>query len=337
MLGLALAAVAALFALWILAQPLPGSSTDAADSGPDARTAASGTVSTPTLTPTPRPTVPPTHTDTPPPTPTSPPTVTPTPTDTPTPTPTPTPVCTETAGRVEQHTYFSQTTGDEQPYRVYLPPCYDHTDTRYPVLYLFHGWPYDDAHWIGLGVVEPADAGISTNTLPPFIVVLPGGAERLYVNTSGGDHSFEGEVVNDLIPHVDSTYRTRAEPDARAVGGISRGGVWALEIGFLHADLFAAVGAHSPALSVNLAPPLYDPFYLLTAPGVETLRIYLDAGEQDWARESTEALHRALDQQGIVHQFVVHPGRHENALWAANVAEYLAFYAAAWPTDDALP
>jgi enterochelin esterase-like enzyme len=321
-LGLAVAAVAAIFALWILAQPLPGYSTP-----------------TPTLTSAP--TVPPTHTDTPTPTstpaPTSTPTSTPTPTDTPTATPTPTPVCTETAGRVEQHTYFSQTSGDEQPYRIYLPPCYDHTDSRYPVLYLFHGWPYDDAHWIGLGVVESADAGISADTLPPFIIVLAGGAERLYVNTSGGDYSFEGQIINDLIPHVDSTYRTRVEPDARAVGGISRGGVWALEIGFLHADLFAAVGAHSPALSVNLAPPPYDPFYLLAEPGLETLRIYLDAGDLDWARESTEALHRALEQQGIVHQFAIHSGRHENELWAANVAEYLAFYTATWPMDDALP
>jgi enterochelin esterase-like enzyme len=284
--------------------------------------------STPTLTPTPTPTPPPSPT----PTPTPPPSPTPTPTSTltPAPTSTPTPARTETTSQLERHTYFSQTAGGEQSYRIHLPPGYDQSDRRYPVLYLLHGWPYDEAHWDSLGADEAADAGIATGILPPFIIVLPRGSERLYVNTSGGDRSFEGQLVNDLIPHVDATYRTWASREGRAIGGMSRGGVWALEIGFLHPDLFAAVGAHSPALSVNLAPPPYDPFNLLGEPGVTALRIYLDAGDADWARESTQALHEALAGRGIAHEFVVHPGRHENGLWAANVAEYLAFYAAGW-------
>ena len=233
--------------------------------------------------------------------------------------------------------YFSQTAGDEQPYRIYLPPCYGQTSRHYPVLYLLHGWPYDEAHWDNLGGDEATDAGITAGTLPPFIIVLPGGSERLYVNTSGGDHSFEGQIVNDLIPHVDETYRTWANREGRAIGGISRGGVWALEIGFSHPDLFAIVGAHSPALSVNLAPQSYNPFYLLGEPGVKMLHIYLDAGDADWARKSTQALHETLDERDIAHEFVVHPGGHENRLWETNMAEYLAFYAAGWPGDDGPP
>ena len=236
---------------------------------------------------------------------------------------------------MEQHTYFCQTSGDEQPYRIYLPPCYDRSGQRYPVLYLLHGWPYDEYHWDKLGVDEAADEGIAEGTLAPFIIVLPGGSEALYVNTSGGDHSFEGQVINDLIPHVDATYRTRPERAGRAIGGISRGGVWSLEIALLHADLFAAVGAHSPALSVNLAPPPYDPFYLLGEPGVEALRIYLDTGDLDWTRKSTEALHEALNGRGLVHQFALHEGRHDNELWADHVEEYLTFYAAGWTGDGA--
>jgi len=327
--GLLVLALAMLIALWVLVRPLP-------------ETPPPTLILTPTLIPTLTltPTLPPTHTPTP--TPSSTPTLTPTPTPTPTITPTPTPACTETTGRVEQRTYFSQTTGDEQTYRVYLPPCYEQAGRRYPVLYLLHGWPYGDSHWDNLGAGKAADAGIQAGVLRPsgdlrpsgglrpFIIVMPGGSERLYVNTCGGDHSFEGQVVNDLIPHVDGTYRTRVEREGRAIGGISRGGVWALEIGFMHPDLFATVGAHSPALSVNLAPPPYDPFYLLGEPGVATLRIYLDAGDTDWARETTQALHEALDKQGLANEFVVHSGGHQNDLWEANVAEYLAFYAAGW-------
>lgn len=304
--GLAAAGLIVIIALWMLAQPLP-------ETPPP----------TLTLTPTPTPTATNTPTSTP----------TPTPTPTPTITPSPTPACTETRGQVEQLTYFSQTTGSEEAYRVYLPPCYDfptQVDQRYPVLYLLHGWPYDDSHWDRLGADEAADVGFQADVLPPFIMIMPRGREAPYIRTSGGERSFEGQIVNDLIPHVDATYRTRAEREDRAIGGISRGGVWALEISFLHSGLFAAVGAHSPALSVNLAPQPYDPFYLLGEPSVGLLRIYLDAGDADWAREGTQALHGALDKQGIAHEFVVHNGAHTNSLWEANMVEYLAFYTASW-------
>ncbi len=279
----------------------------------------------------PPPTLTPTATFTPTSTPT--PTHTPTPTPTPTPTLTPTPACTETYGQVERWTYFSQATGSDETYRIYLPPCYHHpsqAERRYPVLYLFHGWPYDDAHWDDLGCDEAADVGIQAGVLPSFIIVMPYGREQPYVGSSGGVHSFEGQVVADLIPHIDAHYRTQAEREGRALGGISRGGVWSLEIGLMHADMFAALGAHSPALSVNLAPPAYDPFYLLDRPGVATLRIYLDAGDQDWTRESTESLHQALMARGIAHQFVIHQGRHTNGLWESNMVQYLAFYTAEW-------
>jgi len=242
---------------------------------------------------------------------------------------TPTPTL-ELAGRVEEHIYFSPTTEEEEHYRIYLPPGYDQSNDRYPVLYLLHGWPYEAAHWDSLGTESAADIAIQSGALPPFIIVQPRGSEGVYVNTSGGDYSFEGQLINDLIPHVERTYRTRTEQAGRAIGGISRGGVWALEVGFSHPDIFAAVGAHSPALSVNMAPSVYDPFQLLQNPGVASLRIYLDAGDADWAREGTQELGRALDTQGIAHELVVHPGGHSAALWSAHVAEYLAFYTSGW-------
>ena len=235
------------------------------------------------------------------------------------------------AGRIEQGSYASTVTARQEPYRVYLPPGYDEQDRRYPVLYLLHGWPYDESHWDVLGVDETADARIVDGTLNPFIIVLPGAdSGGLYVTTSGGPGSFEEQLVNELIPHIDATYRTVQTREARAIGGISRGGVWSLEIAFRHPDGFAIVGAHSPALSANRAPPVYDPFVLLREPGVAGLRIYLSAGDADWARQATANLHEALEREGLNSQLALHDGSHRDELWRAHVGDYLAFYAAGW-------
>lgn len=235
------------------------------------------------------------------------------------------------AGRVEEGSYFSQVTGQAESYRIYLPPGYDEGDRRYPVLYLLHGWPYDEAHWDDLGVDEAADARIVEGVFGPFIIVLPGAdAAGLYVTTSGGAQSFEEQLVNELMPHIDANYRSLQTREGRAIGGISRGGVWALEIAFRHSDAFGIVGAHSPALSANRAPPAYDPFVLLREPGVEGLRIYLSTGDADWTRQETVQLHDALQAEGIVSQLAIHPGAHEDGHWQRHLGEYLAFYTAGW-------
>jgi len=238
---------------------------------------------------------------------------------------------------MELQSYPSQVTGGTETYSAYLPPQYSQTDRRYPVLYLLHGWPYRDANWDMIGADKLADRMIADGALPPFIIVMPWAIERLYVGTSGGAASFEAQMIQELIPHVDATYRTWAERDGRALGGISRGGVWSLQIGFYHPDTFTAIGAHSPALELNRAPPLYNPFYLLERPGINALRIYLDAGDADWARKDTAALHEAMDAAGLAHIFVVHSGGHTNALWAASLGEYLAFYSYGWPMDGIAP
>lgn len=229
--------------------------------------------------------------------------------------------------------YPSATLKREQIYRIYLPPCYDHpthSEKHYPVLYVIHGSNSDDAHWDTLGVTRTADAGLQMGALPPMIIVMPAADTVMYLQTSGGDQSFEGIMVNDLIPFIDRTYRTDPRREARAIGGISRGGVWSLEIGFRHPELFYAVGGHSAALNVNLAGPIYDPIYLAAEPGVRSLQIYLDVGDVDYTRPGVEALHEALTRAGVEHIFTVFGGDHTDELWAAHMADYLAFYAQGW-------
>jgi enterochelin esterase-like enzyme len=249
-------------------------------------------------------------------------------------TPTPLPAYAEVWGRVESGSYPSAILGREMPYLIYLPPTYDTSDRAYPVLYLLHGYPYDEHHWEQLGVFRWADNGIRSGAYPPFIIVLPNGdpsPEGIFANTSGGDWSVEGLIVNELIPYIERTYRALGQREGRAIGGISRGGVWSLEIGFHRTDLFATVGGHSPALSVNYPHPVYDPFNLVAAnPDIATLRIWLDAGNEDWAWVGAQHLHELLDEKGIVHQYFVGEGSHADDYWARMIPTYLAFYTGGW-------
>lgn len=227
--------------------------------------------------------------------------------------------------------------GEKIRYLVYLPPCYDYyADRAYPVLTMFHGWPMNEQHWVNLGLLNIADAWITQKLVGPFIVVLPGvvNPDGLYVNSSGGSGSFEGMVVTELLPRIDETYRTIREPWARAIGGISRGGVWSLEIGLRNPNLFAVVGGHSPALSLNRPYPAYDP-YALARNGAPDQRLYLTGGDADWARAGAITLRDLLLEYGADVTYQVHKGGHVDELWALGLPDYLNFYTAKWPTTAA--
>jgi enterochelin esterase-like enzyme len=255
------------------------------------------------------------------------PTLTPEPTQT----PSPTPGCTEAAGRIDSGQIPSTVaSGGQVAYAIYFPPCYD-TRTRYPVAYLMHGSPdFDERHWLNLGLKDALDRAIVSRRVPPFVVVLPrGDVIGAYGNTSGGTGSWEQVMIEELIPYVDTVYNTLGSKEGRAIGGISRGGVWALEVAFRHPDLFSAVGGHSSALAVNLADPVFDPIDIAQTEQASALRgarIFLDAGDRDWALQQTAELHAILDQQGVPNTFVVGRGTHAADYWASQMDTYVGFY-----------
>ena len=220
--------------------------------------------------------------------------------------------------------------GGQVSYAIYFPPCYD-TRTRYPVVYLMHGSPnFDERHWLDLGLKDVLDQAIAARRVPPFIVVLPrGDVNGTYGNTSGGAGSWEQVVIEELIPYIDTVYNTLAIKEGRAIGGISRGAVWALEVAFRNPDLFSAVGGHSSALAVSLSGPLFDPIDIAQteqANALRGMRIFLDAGDRDWALQQTAELHAILDQQSVPNTFVVGRGAHAADYWASQMEAYVGFY-----------
>src|SRR5690606_37632468 len=267
-----------------------------------------------------------------------------TPTREPTATRTPIP-CDDLYGAMVTDSFVSELTGEQFRYRVYLPPCYTTTARRYPVLYMLHGlgWNMDDLQWDRLGIDEAANAGYAQGALPPMIIVMPNGNDADY-GASIGISDFPEVVVQELIPRIDSQYCTWAEPEARAIGGLSRGGYWAYWIAFTHPELFDRVGGHSPYFYDPIYPDEQNPFNVVdSALGVEHLEMYFDHGgrgrDQFEVMPGVQRFVERLDARGIESTYIVNEfGDHIEEYWAEHTPEYLTFYAEDWPRDvEAFP
>ena len=212
-----------------------------------------------------------------------------------------------------------------QEYLVYLPPCYaEHITQRYPVLYLLHGQTYIDDQWIRLGAVKALDQLSLAGEAQPFIMVFP---DDRYWNVAAGS-GFGERFINALVPYIDITYRTIPNRKHRAIGGLSRGSGWALELGLTHWDLFSIIGLHSLAVFqgdgskiekwLKKIPPAYYP------------TIFMDSGDNDPELAMALTVEAAFTDHGIPHEWHLYGGAHTEAYWSAHTAEYISWYASQW-------
>lgn len=247
--------------------------------------------------------------------------------------------CPVPTGTLVTETVDSQITPLPITVHVYLPPCYNAQEYEYPTLYLIHGTAYEQGGFIKNGLPRLAELQMGVGTLPPFIIVMPGadmhaGDASKYSWTNWGKGSYDDFFVNELMPFIDSKYSTWKNREGRAIGGISRGGYWAVEIGFAHPDLFSAVGGHSPSTGTMLVNMPAGFTMIQTAKSIDdlrTLRIWLDAGDGDWARIDAKMLSAELNENGVSNTLTIGQGIHEDAYWNSRFNDYLDFYAQGWP------
>lgn len=237
------------------------------------------------------------------------------------------PTCLEQKGRYEYGSLESELLPLPFEFAVYLPPCYDFDrESSYPVLYLIHGQSYTHDQWDRLGVDEVADNLIARGELEPFMIILP--RDRSW--TQPTQDMFGDVLVTELLPHIDSVYRTLQERSYRAIGGLSRGAAWAVHLGISHWELFGAIGAHSLPVFWSDAPKI--PEWLDAIPIESLPRIYLDIGEKDRPEilESALWFEDLLISKNIPHEWHLNPGYHEEDYWSAHVEQYLRWYAQDW-------
>ncbi|MBV8087824.1 MAG: hypothetical protein JO247_23695 [Chloroflexi bacterium] len=182
---------------------------------------------------------------------------------------------------------------------------------------------------------------IASGAIAPLILVLPQGDQSFWMDAANGGPRFGAYAGRDVVNDVDQHYRTIADREHRAVGGLSMGGFGALSLGMLYPETFSAVGAHSPSLWTLPGPDFFgdagyfaahDPVELLhTRPSIARgLKLWLDVGQQDpLERVRTEALHAQLDSDDVPHAWHEWPGDHSGTYWGAHLTDYLHFYDAA--------
>lgn len=144
--------------------------------------------------------------------------------------------------RVQHATFKSPSMGIDVGYCIYLPPQYDETGDkmpRFPVIYYLHGGrPGSETKSVSL--TPFIHDAISSGKVPPAIYVFVNGGEVSHYNYPEKKSMGEDVFIQELIPHVDKTYRTVADRSGRGLEGFSQGGRGTTRIMFKHPDLFCS-------------------------------------------------------------------------------------------------
>jgi len=255
-------------------------------------------------------------------------------------------------GEIREHWYYAKTTSEWRRAFVYTPPGYDaDTSTRYPVLYLQHGSGEDERGWPMQGRVNfILDNLIAEQKAKPMLIVMetgyahkpgepnmglgpppqPKGAPPAPWDLGKLFMPFEEVMVNDLIPAIDSAYRTLPDREHRAIAGLSMGGMQAFQIGLSHLDLFDYLGGFSGG-----GGGAGGPVDLKTAHGgvmadadafnrrVRVVFLGIGTAEPERMLRSVQGYHDALQAAGIKHVFYESPGTaHEWLTWRRDLHEF---------------
>jgi enterochelin esterase-like enzyme len=235
-------------------------------------------------------------------------------------------------GKVQQILFPSKSTNTSRRAFVYTPPGYDKDQTkRYPVLYLQHGWGEDETAWSNQGHANLImDNLIAEDKTKPFIIVMTygmtndvriGGLRNFKIDP------FQTVLIDELIPYIDTNFRTLSDQSHRAMAGLSMGGMETKTITMANLDKFAYIGLFSGGTfsmdDVNNTPGFKEKVKLVFVSfGSRELENRRGGGRGFFGGDPKENA-EALKQAGINSVFYVSPNTaHEFLSWRRSLHEF---------------
>ncbi len=194
------------------------------------------------------------------------------------------------------------TTIQDRPVRVYLPPGYGTSIKSYPVVYLFDG-----EQW---AITNLLNDRILRGELQEMIVVQVNSTDQrtsefvpyddAYVTQNFGRYvpnakAFANYIIGTVIPKIDATYRTIKDRNSRAAMGFSFGGLFATWLAFNYDTTFSMAGALSPSYWVANNKIFDD----IAAMPRKDVKLWFDIGTLEW--EYYIPLLGVLAEKGLVY------------------------------------
>ena len=226
-------------------------------------------------------------------------------------------------GKLELIEYESKTVGTTRKTNVYTPPGYS-ADKKYPVLYLLHGIGGDETEWVRFANPEALfDNLLADSKMVPMIVVIPNGRAQKNDRAQGNMMAaapafatFERDLLDDLIPAIESKYSVDKSREKRAIAGLSMGGGQSFNFGLGNLDTFAWVGAFSAAPNTKPAETLIPD---VAAAKAKLKLLWISCGNKDGLIRISQNMHKFLQQNDIEHVWHVDGHGHDPAHWSSSL------------------
>ena len=262
---------------------------------------------------------------------------------------------------LENQKMYSTLFDNDITYAVLLPDGYDQSTDSYPVVYLLHGYGDTERAWYTSGGLQYyADQYTDAGAIVPMIYVMPAAYYSYYVNKFSGDYPYMDMMTDELVPTIDSLFRTVKDKSARAVMGYSMGGYGALMLPSLNPDvfsvgvplsmsfrtdgqyieepqdvfnsqwanLFGGFGATGTARLTDYYLQ-HSPFHYFGTGDLtrfDELKFLIDCGDNEETLSITsDELHTFMKDHAIKHEYRVRNGGHSFEYWKKSYPEAFRF------------
>lgn len=241
-------------------------------------------------------------------------------------------------GEIREQYYYSQITKAWRRAFIYTPAGYDENlNKKYPVLYLQHGGGEDETGWPNQGKVDLIlDNMIAAGETEPMLIVM----DRGYAVNSDEPQSenksmflshntFADVMVKEVIPMIDSSFRTIADRDHRAMAGLSMGGFQTYQITLSNLDKFAYIGGFSGSGMIPQGKTIKDAYDGVFANAdtfnnkVKLLYVSIGTKESEGMYKGVNHFHLELEKAGIKHVYYESSGTsHEWLTWRRSLHQF---------------